>query len=219
MTATMIMEIGGTVSTEHLTELELSGFLDQDLSREELARVEEHLAQCDACRRELMGVSAILGADAATRGPTTTHAGSTPTPRRLRRLGLAAGIVLALTSSGLLLQRVARPSAFEPNHGGPSVRTGSEGERRIDVVEPATNARLAGAGLVFTWHDSGAGTYRFALLSEDGTPLWTHETSDTLLRLPDDMKMEAGAYFWRVDAIEGAETATTGVHRFVVESP
>jgi hypothetical protein len=56
-----------------------------------------------------------------------------------------------------------------------------------------------------------------SLLTENGDPVWTSETGDTTVALPDSVRLQASqAYFWRVEAIGNGIAATTGVHRLQI---
>ena len=59
--------------------------------------------------------------------------------------------------------------------------------------------------------------YRIALLTETGDPVWTADTGDTTIVLPDSVSLQPGhAYFWRVEGIGNGIAATTGVHRIQI---
>jgi hypothetical protein len=85
-------------------------------------------------------------------------------------------------------------------------------------VSPADDS-TATAPLVFTWRAATADVYRISVLAEAGDPVWTAETNDTTIALPDSISLQPGrAYFWSVEGIANGIVASTGVHRLQVNS-
>src|SRR5262245_46613627 len=76
----------------HLTTIQVSGYLDGELSREERAEIEQHLDQCDACRLELAEVD-MLAHPKAVRGASR------------RRIMWLIGGVLAASIAGIAVLR------------------------------------------------------------------------------------------------------------------
>jgi hypothetical protein len=76
---------------------------------------------------------------------------------------------------------------------------------------------VRGGGLAFSWAAASAERYRLVLSNEEGTPLWSTDTKDTVMTLPDSVILSSGAsYFWQVDAVQAGVTATTRLQRFTV---
>ena len=87
------------------------------------------------------------------------------------------------------------------------------------MVEPSAGATVSPSEIRFQWRSGGQDLlYRITVSSEEGEVVWTATSQDTILDLPSEIPMEAGArYFWFVDALlPGAQTATTGVQEFLV---
>jgi len=189
----------------HLSDAELAGYLDHDLSADERRHVETHIDACPACRREIVALLPI------------THPGQSPdktiVPRPRRWWIPAAAAILVAT---LAVPRLTRTVP------GPDVRqrarrvTEAGGVSRLATVAPADDATVGGR-IVFTWRSTNADFYRIDILTASGDPVWTSDTGDTTTTLPDSVPLQADrAYFWRVEAIGNGIAATTGVHRIQI---
>jgi hypothetical protein len=76
---------------------------------------------------------------------------------------------------------------------------------------------VRGGGLTFSWAASRAERYRIVVSNEEGTPVWSADTRDTVMTLPDSVTLErGGSYFWQVDAVQAGVTATTRLQRFTI---
>ena len=109
---------------EHLSDAELAGYLDHDITPEERRRVETHIDQCAPCRSELVALSRITHADTAAR---------TVPPRRHRWWIPAAA---AATIGALLVPRL---TIHEPAPDTPTRtrRIGeTDGRSRLAIVSP-----------------------------------------------------------------------------------
>ena len=187
----------------HLTESQVAGYLDGDLTREERAEVERHLDQCDACRQELTQIDELVH-PAAGRGI-----------QRRRFLWLIGGAIAA-SLAGLALVRPGTGPQPPDSIERPSVTPG-EALPRLRIVSPAEGDTLKPGERSLTWRPLPAGTYHVALLAEDGEPLWTTDTGDTTVTLPASLRLESGrTYFWRVDAVNDGVAASSGVIPFSV---
>jgi len=103
------------------------------------------------------------------------------------------------------------PGPDVPQRARPVPEAGSRS--RLAIVAPADDATVAGP-LVFTWRPTNADTYRIVLLTDDGAPVWTKDTGDTIATLPDSVTLAADrAYFWQVEAIGNGIDVTTAFHR------
>lgn len=187
----------------HLASEEVAAYLDNTLSEAECARVRSHLADCNACREELVSVSRLLeGA-----------------PRSRRRFvalsSMAAAAVLAiflvrpLTDSDL--------PATGQLRGSVTPLTG-EGVSGLQAVAPIGRQTI-GDGIVFVWHPALPGaTYRFTLTDDLGGKIWVGSTTDTTLALPDETSLPRNrGYHWYVDALRpDGSSATTGITSFEV---
>lgn len=191
----------------HLTEGEIAGFVEGISDSDERRSIASHLDTCARCRSELVEV--IRLAEGAAALPARRH----PRLRRIMPvlLGLAAGLAALV---------VYQRGGQNPDPAG-TVRapiTGiGESPARIIVIVPRESAVVSPQSLHFTWHAHSADGYRFVLLQEDGTPIWSFETTDTSLGLPSSVVLEPGrTYFWRVDALADGISASSGAHRFQV---
>jgi hypothetical protein len=197
---------------DHLSEIELAGYLDDDLSPVERRRLEEHLDRCDACRTELIAVGGLL----IQEPEFETSAPSKPIQRRHWRMPVGiAGLGAAAVLAGLVLL----PPAESPTGPLPTdfQRFTSEGVERLTVHAPPDQGRVARGELRFTWGDLGTDSYRITLTAEDGRLVWTHSLADTTVMAPPTLELEVGSrYFWYVDAISAGIVGRTGAQNFVV---
>jgi hypothetical protein len=196
-------DIGGT---EHLTDAELAGYVDHDITPEERRRVEVHIDQCAECRAEIVALSRIAH-------PEASGAGSGVARRRWWWLPAAAAAVIV---AGVSLPRLTT-TPLSPDTAQRSRRTDADGRSRFAAVAPASDTTVRDSPLAFTWHATDADAYRFILTTEGGDPVWRKDTGDTSLVLPDSVALQPGhAYFWQVEAIAKGITATTEVRRLQI---
>ena len=191
----------------HLSDAELAGYLDHDLSADERRRVETHIDACQACRREVVALHPI------------THPAESPgaarrvqRPRRWWLPAAAAGIVAALA-----LPRLTRtvPGPDVPQRAPRATEAG--GLSHLAIVAPLDKTTVEGR-IVFTWRSTNADAYRLVVqTAESGDRVWAKETGDTTAMLPDSIPLQAGqSYFWRVEAIGNGISAASGSHRFQI---
>jgi hypothetical protein len=191
-------------SGSHLASEEVAAYLDNTLSDAECALVRAHLADCDACRQEIVSVSTLLD-----RGP------------RLRRRRIALSSLAAVAAA--LTFFVVRPPPHsnlpgrEPVRGRdmPLASEGVSGVRAIAPIGRQTN----GAGTLFVWHSSAPGTtYRLTVTDDRGRKVWSGSTNDTTLALSGGSALAPDrGYNWYVDALlPDGSTATTGISSFKV---
>lgn len=187
----------------HLTDIEVAAYLGAELSDADRRRIERHLDTCADCRAELVAVHEL-----ARSGP----AGPRRSWRRFRwwiPAGVAAGLATLVLVRGM-----------GPDPAGPVERPGfapGEGMPRLGAVTPVDGAGIEPTSRLFTWRPLPAASYRFAVLSADGAPVWTTETADTTVTVPPTVVLTPDVnYFWRVDAVRDGVAATTGVIRFTV---
>ena len=188
----------------HLSDADLAGYLDHDLPPEERRHVETHLDQCESCRGELVALSRVVhGESSVARRPALR--------RRWWIPAAAAAAVIAVLAPRLTTRAPDVDTA-------PRTRRviDTDGRPRLTIVSPSDGAATDGP-LVFTWRAGSADVYRIFVLTESGDVVWSTDTSDTTVALPDSVPLQAGrAYFWRVDGIGNGIAATTGGHRFEI---
>lgn len=192
--------------TEHLTAAQVAAYLDRDLSDSARMQVEDHLESCAACRADL-NASFDLAESWRSVGAATT---TVPRNKRWRiaafsiPLGLAAAAAMWMIAPG---SQTARESAD-------SLRTNefSEGRSPIAVIQPDGNSEVTPSNASFIWHRNKASVYRLTILTQSGVPVFTIDTQDTTVVLPDSVALTRGQnYFWRVDGIDNGIASTTGV--------
>lgn len=188
----------------HLDLEEVAAYVDGRLPEERRPELESHLADCEACREEVVGVSRAVR-------ETDRRSG-----RRWTPLALAAGIA-GLLVVGALLQDGGSPDAAVFRDGPGSLQ--EEGVPRISVVRPEDGATVSRDSLRFVWRAAGPEAfYRYTLTDASGDVLWRAETSDTTLTLHREVALRSGAYYyWYVDTLlETGASATTDVVGFRV---
>jgi anti-sigma factor RsiW len=168
----------------HLEGGEVSAYLDGGLSGTDRTRVEAHLADCAACRAEVIGVSRLLRTAPVSRS-------------RYVPVGLAAAAVLAL----LLVPRLHLLNpARTTDYREPAVTT-----TMAPVAVAPRGSAVSVSVLVWT-SVPRADRYRVKLIDRSGSPVWQGETADTSVALPAALRLRPGApYFWRVEARTGWE--------------
>jgi predicted anti-sigma-YlaC factor YlaD len=201
----------------HLTEGELAGYLDRDLSATERQSVERHLDECDLCRAELVAVAGLVdgwnASDARSEPPSVPGRFSKRRPWR-RSMGLV-GLAAAAALAGLLLV-VPGPEPLADG-GWDRERIGTEGVAPLRTHAPSDAGTVSRHDLRFTWADHGTDSYRLTMTAEDGGLVWSVTLADTMAVPPDTLQLEPGArFFWYVDAMSAGVVARSGVRSFTV---
>jgi len=193
-----------TTDRSHLTPNQVTGYLAGALAPAERAEVLSHLDRCATCRAELIDVGGVAAEVRPPSGPARR-----PRPRLVpAALALAAGMAAIAVYRG----RESAGDTVIRTAGAPDATEGIPG---IAVVGPADGTVVADS-VVLRWR-SGSGSYDVLLLEEDGRPLWSITTPDTVVRVPATVALRPGAtYFWRVDAMGNGIVASTGVRRLTV---
>ena len=186
----------------HLTIEEIAAYLDNTLAEAECTRVKAHLADCDACRKEVVSVSKLLAGASRSRGRFATFS--------------------ALAAAAVLVVFLARPSIDSKTATSDTLRghdagltEGVSGPRAISPVGRQTKA----GGIVFAWHRWMPGaTYRFTLTDDRGGKVWVASTNDTTLALPQQISLLTNQdYHWYVDVLDpDGSSTTTGILSFQV---
>lgn len=202
------------MSLRHLTENELAGFLDQDLSPEERDRVEVHLDACQACRDELVEVTRLVAQN--------QEAGVSSASGQEEESGgwrLPAGIAGVLVAAALATVFLVQPGGVSMDGTAPELeRSVTEGLEQLAVHAPLDNAVVAREELRFVWADHGTQSYRITVTAEDGALIWSHSQADTIVVPPADIELSSeGRFYWYVDAVSGGVVARTGARSFRIE--
>jgi len=163
----------------HLEAGEVAAYLDRALAPSERARVEAHLADCDACRTEVVDLARLV------RGR--------PNPRRWY---LPVGAVAAAAAVFLLLLPRPKPELLEPpDYREPVITT------TVAPVAIAPRGAITTAERLVWSSVPHADRYRVAVFDDTGRVLWETQTSDTVTVLPDRIRFVTGApYHWKVQA-------------------
>jgi anti-sigma factor RsiW len=210
----------GDSRMRHLTDNELAGFLDGDLSDADRTRIGAHLGTCDACRAEAVEVTRLLqGAPASGSAP--------PLARRARAQGRAApagrprwrapaGLAGLAAAAGLAVL-LLWPAASGMNEAPMAERFRTEGVARLEIHTPAPDAVVRREEVRFSWARHGAASYRITLTAADGGLVWSTTLADTVAVPPAVLELPVGqTLFWYVDAIDVGVVARTGAHPFSI---
>jgi hypothetical protein len=181
-----------TETEDCLDELTVADFVDGRLGTETRGAVVTHLLTCARCRSVVRATGRLLAA--AALAPELSGAGDAPAGRRWRRWWLPLG--LAAAAAFVLL--------FLPRRSDDGLVPGLRDTTLTNARAPMPVAPRASVARVnrFVWSSvRGAARYRLRLYDGEGAVLWTRETGDTTLALPDSvMILPRVAYFWKVDA-------------------
>ena len=191
-------------NSAHLTSEEIAAYLDDTLSEADCARVKTHLADCAACREEVVSVSRLLGA----------------APRSRRRFIAFSAIAAAAAVMLIFLVRPSTDSGLTTGGRlrGPQHPAMSEGVTVVRAIAPVGN-QTSNDGIVFAWHPLSPGAaYRLTLTDDQGGKLWVAPTNDTTLHLPKGISLVPRRnYHWYVDVLQSdGSPATTGIASFQI---
>lgn len=189
------------------------GTLDVDAQRRALV----HLATCASCRRAVASV-----AEALADGPITHEIevveGRTGKWWRHRTFRIALPLAAAATVLVLLRSpvndgesargRSQRSPVLTPHD--PSGTVHRAGSQHSPVPTPiAPSGVVAGVDRLQWTSVSGADRYRVTLFSAQGSVLYETEVRDTIVPLPDSVRLAAGTpYLWKVEARTGFDRWT-----------
>jgi len=167
---------------DHLESGEVAAYLDRTLSPSDRSRVEEHLADCDVCRAEVVEVVRLLRTQPRRRGWYVP-------------IGVAAAAAAVLL---LVWPQPADEPALPPNYREPVVTTTAA----PSAIAPR-GATIATPRFVWTAVPH-ADRYRLRLFDDSGRVVWETQTGDTAAGLPESMRLQRGAsYFWKIEAQTG----------------
>lgn len=178
-----------TETPDCLEESAIADFVDGRLTPEARAPVVAHLLTCARCRSVVRGTGALLADDAVAKAiPKAVD-------HRWRRWSLPVG--LAAAAAVLLF---VWPRSTEHTESTPGLRDSAPTiiNAPVPIAPRASVARVDR----FVWSSvPGVDRYRLRLYDAEGALVWTAETADTVLALPDSVVLSAPVtYFWKVEA-------------------
>jgi hypothetical protein len=206
----------------HLTESEISGYLDRDLAADEYDRVERHLDECADCRFEVSAVADLLETESAQAAfdpgaPPTAEAGTAHggPSRRGWRLPLGAGVLAAAALAVLVLVRADGEPVGQDTTG--IQRFERDQPAALQAHQPTEGSILTREEIRFAWSPSEGATYQIVLTAEDGALIWSETVEDTSVALPPTVSLaDEQTYYWYVDAREAGSVRRTPVRSFLI---
>jgi hypothetical protein len=178
-----------TETSDCLDEAAVAGFVQGRLTREARAPLVAHLVTCARCRSLVAATGRLLADESVAREVPRAE------ERRWRRWSLPLG--LAAAAAVLLLVWPRSTSDVEPV---PGLRE----PPAAGAVTPVPIAPRASVARVdrFVWSSMPeVDRYRLRLYDNEGALVWTVESGDTAVSLPDSVRLSAPAtYFWKVEA-------------------
>jgi hypothetical protein len=178
-----------TETPDCLEESAIADFVEGRLTPKARAPLVDHLLSCDHCRSLVRATGRLLADDAvASEIPRSVEG-------RWRRWSLPLGLAAA---AAVLL--IVWPRSIERTDSTPGMRepTPTVTDAPRPIAPRASVARVER----FVWSSvPRAEQYRLRLYDNEGAVLWTVETSDTLVALPDSVVLAPRVtYFWKVEA-------------------
>lgn len=166
----------------HLENGQVAAYLDRALSPADRVAVEAHLAECDACRAEVVALAGVLRTAPRRRAWTVPAS-----------LAAAAAVALLLVPGLYLSSRLDGDRHREPAVTATVAPTAIMPRGDMNTVRELMWSAVPRAS-----------RYRVVLLDHGGTLVWRTETPDTAVSIPDSVRLRAGVpYFWKVEAETG----------------
>jgi anti-sigma factor RsiW len=183
-----------TETPDCLDELVVADFVDGRLGPDTRGPVVAHLLSCARCRSVVKATSRLSA--------EMTVMDQTPA-RRWRRWSIPLGLAAAAALVFLLLPR-GGDDGSSPNLREPTDTRNQAAAAQGPIHAPLPIAPRGPVARVdeLLWASvTGVERYRVRLYNDDGDVLWTTETADTLVSLPDSVGLSPLAtYFWKVEA-------------------
>jgi hypothetical protein len=177
-----------TETPDCLEESAIADFVEGRLSPEERAPLVAHLLACARCRSVVRATGGLLADDAVAKAiPKEVD-------HKWRRWSLPVG----LAAAAVLL--FVWPRSTEHTDSTPGLRDSTP----TIINAPMPIAPRASVARVdrFVWSGvPGVDRYRLRLYDDEGALVWTVETADTAVGLPNSVVLSPpGPYFWKVEA-------------------
>ena len=187
---------------DHPSSEEIADYINGRLSSGLRSRLESHLAECRACRKEVVSARRLLA---------TYHS-------RRPLVWAVPAVAAAVVALVVFASRMPRGTPENEVLRG-RVSGDADAAQRIAIVAPLDGDSLAAGAVLFVWRSqAGLPLYRVTL-TEGAREVWSSATADTSARLPDSVSLDPTRnYRWYVDAL-GADgrSLTSGVQRFVLK--
>lgn len=162
----------------HLTAEEAAAYLDRVASVSDRARIESHLADCESCRSEILGLAPVVAV--------------LSTPRRAAPWLVAAAAAIVLV--------VAWPRDAEP----PDVRHREAPVTATLSPRAISPNGLTRFPLTLQWSSVPlASSYLARIYDQEGSVLFERETTDTVLVVGRIALRSGIPYHWKVEARSG----------------
>ena len=193
-----------------LDELELARLAEAKGLGATRADAIAHLADCEACRKQLTALVVLLGEPGVAAEVTRPEASAR---RPMRAMLRVAGLVAVAAT--LLLVVLPRAMPVDPNAERDPTLTATTAP---DAIEPVGEVRQA---RTLTWSRvDGASSYRATLFDSTGTVLFELQLSDTVARIPDSVHLvPRRTYHWKVAArTDWDRWSTSELFRFRIDA-
>lgn len=191
---------------DHLTAEQIAAYLDHDLTESTRDGVEKHLETCAQCRAELHAAAQLVDSWAPPLAERQVHL-----RRRTRLLPFTLIGTFAAAAAALIVFTGPRLLTSARQSDVSRAPVSSEGRSHLEVISPNPDSIVAAHRLIFAWHASPASLYRVTVLTESGEPIYSAETQDTSLVLPDSVRLSPERiYFWRADGTGNGIVSSTG---------
>lgn len=174
-----------------MNSMEIAAYLDRGADADAIERFEAHLAQCDACREDVVEARRVLGI-----------------ARRPRRLLVMTG---ALAAAAMLVV-VSLPVSRSDDQRW---RAGDGGAGGLVAYRPL--GEVGTDSFRFVWGAApNVVSYRLTVTGTDGALVWTANTTDTSTTLEPGHPLVGGIpYYWAADALlDDGSSLTTGLRAF-----
>ncbi len=213
-----------------LTETEIAAYADHATTGRERNKIEDHLANCEFCLRQVaflvqiekVGLPTSVPASLLSRARDLVSSGARVAliPAWARVVAMAACLLLVATVSVRYSHFRSLRSGQKPGASPVGMPSESQSVRgtenaRLTVVFPSPESAVARKGLRFQWETvEGALDYEVRILTAEGDVVWEQKTEGSSLELPSDVRLETGHRYYlliRGDLPEGKAVESAAV--------